>query len=331
MELVTRIADVPVRGTGNLIAIGKWDGVHLAHQAILRALVAEARRVGGQAVAVGFHPLPMQVLRPEAAPPMLQSLEERAELMAALGVDVHLALPFDRALADMTPEAFVHQVLVGQLRAQQVMVGFNNTFGRGGKGTAETMRQLCTPLGIPVHIFQPVRADGENVSSTEVRFAVAKGRMQAAARLLGRPYAVRGLVVQGDRRGRELGYPTANIRLEEGRLLPPHGVYTARVTVLGEPRKLQPPVTVTPRTGPVYGAMLNLGVRPTVGGTELRCEAHLFDFRGDLYGRELQVEFLEYMRPERAFPNLDALVAQLRADERAAREFLAGRQGGEGG
>lgn len=323
MELVTRIEDVPVRGTGNIIAIGKWDGVHLAHQAILRALVAEARRVGGQSVAVGFHPLPMQVLRPEVAPPMLMTLEERAELMAQMGVDVHLALPFDQDFANLTPEAFVHQVLVGRLRAQQVMVGFNNTFGRGGKGTAETMRQLCAPLGIPVHIFQPVRVDGENVSSTEVRFAVAKGRIQAAAQLLGRPYAFRGIVVHGDKRGRLLGYPTANIQLDAGRLLPPNGVYTARVTVLGESRKLQPPATVAPRTGPVYGAMLNLGMRPTVGGTQLRCEAHLFDFSGDLYGQEVQVELLAPMRPERTFPSLEALVAQLREDERAARAFLA--------
>lgn len=330
MELVTRIADVPVRGTGNIIAIGKWDGVHLAHQAILQALVAEARRVGGQSVAIGFHPLPMQVLRPDVAPPMLQTLEERAEAMAELGVDVHLALPFDKELADLTPEAFVHQVLVAQLRAQQVMVGFNNTFGRDGKGTAETMRKLCAPLGIPVHIFHPVRVDGENVSSTEVRFAVAKGRVQAAARLLGRPYSLRGTVVHGDKRGRQLGFPTANIRLDEGRLLPPHGVYTVRVTVLGEPRQVQPPATVAPRTGPAHGAMLNLGVRPTVGGTELRCEAHLFDFSGDLYGREVQVEFLEYIRPERAFPDLDALVAQLQADERAAREHLARWQGAGG-
>ncbi|MBP2017658.1 riboflavin kinase/FMN adenylyltransferase [Symbiobacterium terraclitae] len=322
MELVTRIADVPLRGTGNIVAIGKWDGIHLAHQAILRALVNEARRVGGQSVAIGFHPLPMAVLRPELAPPMLQTLEERAEVMAALGVDVHLALPFDRAFADLTPEAFVHDVLVGQLGARQVMVGFNNTFGRGGKGTAETMRQLCAPLGIPVHVFQPVRVDGENVSSTEVRFAVAKGRMESAARLLGRPFAIRGTVVSGDQRGRQLGYPTANIRIEPGRLLPAPGVYVARVTLLGEPRPLLPPATVAPRSGPVYGAMLNLGTRPTVGGSELRCEAHLFDFGGDLYGSEVQVDFLQYLRPERAFPGVEALVAQLRADEQAARAWL---------
>jgi len=323
MELVTRIADVPQRGTGNIVAIGKWDGVHLAHQAILRALVNEARRVGGQSVAIGFHPLPMAVLRPELAPPMLQTLEERAEVMAGLGVDVHLALPFDRAFADLTPEAFVHDVLVRQLRAQQVMVGFNNTFGRGGTGTAETMRQLCEPLGIPVHVFHPVRVDGENVSSTEVRFAVAKGRMESAARLLGRPFSIRGAVVHGDRRGRQLGYPTANIRVVPGRLLPAPGVYVARVTLLGESRPVHPPTTVSPRSGPRYGAMLNLGTRPTVGGSELRCEAHLFDFSGDLYGSELQVDFLQYLRPERAFPGVDALVAQLQTDEQAARTWLA--------
>lgn len=322
MELVTSMHEVPARGSGNLVAIGKWDGVHLAHQEILRALVAEARRVGGQSVAVGFHPLPMAVLRPEVAPPPLQTLPERAEAMAELGVDVHLALPFDPAFAAMPPEEFVQDVLVGRLRALQVMVGFNFTFGRGGKGTAETLRQLCAAHGIPVRIFDPVRIAGENISSTEVRFYVAEGQMESAARLLGRPFAIRGEVIHGDKRGRQLGYPTANIRLDEGRLLPAHGVYVARVTLLGQPEAGSLPRTVTPRTGPTYGAMLNLGRRPTFNGTELRCEAHLFDFSGDLYGQVLQVEFLHHLRPEKPFAGLEALKAQLAQDEANAREYL---------
>lgn len=322
MELVTTTREVPVRGPGNLVAIGKWDGVHLAHQEILAALVAEARRSGGQAVAVGFHPLPMAVLRPETAPPLLQTLAERAEVMAKMGVDVHLAFPFNPAFAALTPEEFVRDVLVGQLRAQQVMVGFNFTFGRGGQGTAETLRQLCAPWSIPVRIFDPVRIAGENVSSTEVRFYVAEGKMESAARLLGRPFAIRGEVIHGDKRGRQLGYPTANIGLDQGRLLPAGGVYVARVTLLGRPEEQALPRNVVPRRGPAYGAMLNLGRRPTFNGTELRCEAHLFDFAGDLYGQEVQVEFLHHLRPEKSFSGLDALKAQLAADEQAAKEHL---------
>lgn len=322
MELVTEIAQVPVRGSGNLVAIGKWDGVHLGHQAILRALVDEARREGGQSVALGFHPLPMAVLRPDVAPPMLQSLQERAEVMAQIGVDVHLALPFDPAFSDLSPEAFVEDVLIGQLHARRVMVGFNNTFGKGGKGTVTTMRQLCAAHGVPVSVFEPVRVSGENVSSTEVRYNVAEGRMENAARLLGRAFALRGHVVHGDKRGRTIGYPTANIQLEPGRMLPVNGVYVARVTLLGKPVDEVLPRTVTPRTGPQYGAMVNLGHRPTFNGLDLRCEAHLFDFGGDVYGQEVQVDFLHYLRPERPFHGLEALMAQLRSDEAESRAYL---------
>lgn len=323
MKLITSTQQVPVQGTGNLVAIGKWDGVHLAHQAILTALVAEARRTGGQSVVMGFHPLPMAVIRPEAAPPPIQTLSERAEVMARIGLDVHLAIPFAPEFAALTPEEFVREVLVGQLHARQVMVGFNFTFGRGGKGTVELLRQLCEPYQIPVRIFDPVRVDGENVSSTEVRFHVAEGRMEEAARLLGRPFSIRGRVIHGDKRGRLMGYPTANLALDQGRLLPANGVYAARVTLLGQPEEAELPRAVVPRSGPSYGAMLNLGSRPTFQGSELRCEANLFDFAGDLYGQEIQVEFMHHLRPERPFPSLEELKAQLGRDEQNARTRLS--------
>lgn len=325
MDLLAVARDLPQRGPGNLIAIGKWDGVHMGHQAIITALVEEARRTGAQSVVMGFHPLPMAVLRPDQAPPMLQTLEERAEVMAGMGVDVHLAIPFNPAFAAISPESFVQDILVGQLNARQVMIGFNHTFGRGGKGTAQTLTQLCEPQGIPVRVFSPVRADGENVSSTEVRFYVAAGDMERTARLLGRPFAVSGVVVEGDKRGRQLGYPTANIRLAPGRQLPATGVYAARVTLLGQPEAANPEMVarkVSPRSGPSFGAMLNLGWRPTFQGSDLRLEVHLFDFQGDLYGQELRVEFLHRLRGEQAFQGLDALKAQLAADEAAVRAYL---------
>jgi len=325
MDLVSTCAEVPRRGTGNLVAIGKWDGVHLAHQSVISALVAEAREVGGQSVVMGFHPLPMVVLRPNAAPPLLQTLEERAETLAMFGVDVHLALPFDRAFADMAPEAFVRDVLVGQLQARRVMVGFNFTFGRGGRGTAETLKHLCEQYGVPVEVFDPVRTDGENVSSTEVRFSVAGGDMERATALLGRPFSIIGMVVGGDKRGRTIGFPTANLNLAERRQLPAGGVYVARVTVLGGQGSCSGPLPcqVVPRTGTAYGGMLNLGRRPTFQGTSLRCEVHLFDFSGDLYGRELRVDFLQRLRGEQAFAGIEELKAQLAHDEAAARAFLS--------
>ncbi|HYF77520.1 MAG TPA: bifunctional riboflavin kinase/FAD synthetase [Symbiobacteriaceae bacterium] len=324
MELYTSAGAIPHRGTGNLVAIGKWDGVHLGHQAIISELVGEARQTGGQAVVMGFHPHPMAVLRPESAPAILQTLEERAEMLSLLGVDVHLAIPFDHSFAGMAPEAFVQDVLVRDLNARKVVVGFNFTFGRGGQGTVETLRTLCAPHGITVEVMSPVREDGESVSSSEVRLHVAAGSMERATVLLGRPFSVTGIVEHGDKRGRTIGYPTANLRLTPGRQLPAIGVYVCRVTILQQPSPCTGPLPwkVAPRTGPTYSGMLNLGWRPTFQGKDLRCEANLFDFEGDLYGAELRVDFLHRLRGEQPFQGVEALVRQLQADEAAAREYV---------
>lgn len=324
MELYAATAAVPRRGTGNLVAIGKWDGVHLGHQAIISQLVEEARQAGGQSVVMGFHPHPMAVLRPDEAPAMLQTLDERAEVLAAMGVDVHLAIPFNQTFANMSPEDFVCNVLLGDLQARKVIVGFNFTFGRGGLGTAEMLKTLCGPHTMSVEVMSPVREDGESVSSTEVRLYVAAGHMERVTGLLGRPFSLTGVVERGDQRGRAMGYPTANLGLAQGRQLPAPGVYVCRVTILSEPSPCKGalPCTVRPRTGPVYGGMLNLGWRPTFQGKDLRCEVHLLDFAGDLYGRELRVEFLHRLRGEQPFQGIEALVRQLTADEAATREYL---------
>ncbi|HWI64776.1 MAG TPA: bifunctional riboflavin kinase/FAD synthetase [Symbiobacteriaceae bacterium] len=324
MELYASAGAIPHRGTGNLVAIGKWDGVHLGHQAIIAQLVTEARETGGQSVVMGFHPHPMTVLRPDSAPAMLQSLEERAEVLAAMGVDIHLAIPFDQSFANMSPEEFVCDVLVGTLKARKVIVGFNFTFGRGGLGTADMLKHLCDGHTIPVEVMAPVREDGESVSSSEVRLYVAAGDMERVTGLLGRPFSVTGEVIHGDKRGRTIGYPTANLSLAPGRQLPAPGVYACRTTLLTGPSALgrSLPGKVEPRTGPVYGGMLNLGWRPTFQGKDLRCEAHLFDFQGDLYGSELRVEFLHRLRGEQPFQGVEPLVRQLKADEAAAREYL---------
>lgn len=321
MELLTEAADVACVGAGNWVAIGNWDGVHVGHQAIISALVSEAHAAGGRAVVVGFDPHPMAVLRPAHAPRLLQTVPERAAVLAALGVDVHLTIPFTAEYAARTAESFVDETLIRDLCARRVMVGFNFTFGRGGKATARTLTDLCARHGVPVRVFDPVRVAGETVSSTAVRYALEAGEVTRAQELLGRPYSLVGEVVHGDKRGRRIGFPTANLALAAGRQLPAAGVYAVRAALLPPGAACLPPGA----PGASYmGGMLNLGLRPTFGGQELRCEVHLFDFQGEIYGRRLQVEFIERLRGERAFSGIDALVAQIRQDEEAARRILEG-------
>lgn len=327
MYLVDSPDGVPVVPGGNWVAIGHWDGVHRGHQAIIRALVEGARAGGGQSVVMGFHPHAMVILRPQDAPRQLQTVPERAETLAALGVDVHLVMPFNLELAGTPAETFVEEILLGRLAARHVFVGFNFTFGQGGKGTAETLRDLCARRGVPVTICPPFRLAGETVSSTLVRYLLAAGEVGRAAEFLGRPFSLGGEVVHGDKRGRLLGFPTANLALASGRQLPAEGVYAARVQILPPDRHYLPPVAWPENTGlraagPSFGGMVNIGRRPTFAGEELRVEVHLLDFDGDLYGRRLQVEFIARLRPERPFTGAEALVAQLRADAAATRAVL---------
>lgn len=307
MDVVTAWTAVPNRGNGNYVAIGNWDGVHLGHQALIGALVAQARAAGGQAVVMGFDPHPLAVLRPGGEPPLLTSQAERAALLADLGVDVHLVLPFDRTFADLTPEAFFEQVLYKGLHPRAIMVGFNFTFGRQGAGTPATLRELGASAGIPVQVFGAVEEGGETVSSSLVRQYLAEGAVERVRVLLGRPFALTGRVVAGDRIGRTLGFPTANLETVPGRQLPGDGVYAVLVR-LGD------------RWHP---AMANLGQRPTFAGIQRRLEVHLFDFAGDLYGQELTVAFVARLRGEQRFSGPEALVRQLQSDEVAARAALA--------
>lgn len=319
MELVTDPAAVPRRGAGNFVAIGKWDGMHRAHHSIIDRVVSAARAGGGQSVVMGFHPLPMALLRPADAPRYLQTTLERGDVLAALGVDVHLLMPFDRSLADRSAQSFVDEVLMAHLRPREVAVGFNFTFGRGGTGTATTLSELCGRWGVPVRVSEPVRVGGETVSSTAIRYLLAGGDVGGAAEMLGRPFSVTGTVVAGDRRGRTIGFPTANLELAPGRQLPATGVYAVRVAVLPDAvHALLPGQGEAPR----FGGMLNLGWRPTFGGESLSCEVHLLGFSGDLYGRRLQVEFVTRLRPERPFPGPEALQAQLHSDREETQRVL---------
>jgi riboflavin kinase/FMN adenylyltransferase len=294
----------PPHGAPGVVALGTFDGVHLGHRAILGTAVDRARTLGIPAVACTFDPHPMEVLQPGRAPLPITTLDERLELIAAAGIDGTVVIEFTHEVAGIEPEAFVSDVLVSRLRAREIVVGFNHRFGRGARGNAELLGKLGERLGFRTHVVPPYSIGGIAVSSTAVRAALAAGDVERAAALLGRPYAITGEVVRGAGRGRGLGFPTANVRPARPTLART-GVYACRVDLLDG--------------GGPHRAVVNVGVRPTFGETDLAIEAHVLDFSGDLYGRPLRVAFLRRIRDERRFPSVEALRVQIADDVRAAR------------
>lgn len=305
MRTIRGLESFPPDGPVAVVALGVFDGVHLGHRAILAAAVARARESGFEALACTFDPHPLQVLQPGRAPVSIATLDERLALIAALGIETTVVLSFTPELAAMEPEAFVKDVLLGRLRAREVVVGFNHTFGRGARGDARLLQALAERLGFRAEVVPPLVVDGVQVSSSIVRGALERGDVARAATYLGRPYAVGGRVVQGAGRGRMLGFPTANVQPDRPPLVP-HGVYACRVVVDGPPRP----------------AVVNIGTRPTFGETSTAVEAHVLDFAGELYGVLVRVEFVGHLREERRFPNPDALARQIADDIAAARRCL---------
>jgi riboflavin kinase / FMN adenylyltransferase len=312
---VTTLADdvdgcLPPDIDGTVVTVGTFDGVHLGHQQILRRLTERAQQRGLISVLVTFNPHPLEVVRPEAAPPLLTAGAEKLEVLAESQLDYVVQLPFNRALAGYDPAQFVELVLRRRYRMRELLIGHDHGFGRGRAGDVGALQRLGATLGFDVEIVPPVVVDGSPISSTAIRRAIAAGDFAAAAAGLGRPYAVGGRVGRGDQRGRLLGYPTLNIRLESPRkLLPPAGVYAVRAqTAVG-----------------AFGGMMNLGPRPTFGDATTSLEAHLFGDPGDAYGSYVRVEFVSRLRDVRRFDGPDALVAQLGRDAEAARIALGDR------
>ena len=296
-----------------VVTIGNFDGVHRGHQALVKAAHDRAAAGHEACLALTFDPHPAAVLNPERAPLCLVTGPQKAELLAALGVDVLAVLPFTSALASLSPADFAAGVLVGALSARSVVVGEGFRFGMSRAGDVTELERLGQELGFDVVAVPAVRQDGARVSSTRVREGLLAGDVTAAAALLGRPYFVEGRVVRGDGRGRTLGIPTANLAVEN-EIVPKEGVYAARVAPCAG--------------GPLRAAVVNVGRRPTFGGGPTTTEAHLLDFEGDLYDQRLRVSFVARLRDERAFPGREALVAQIQEDVRAARRVLAqGRDG----
>ncbi len=307
MRIVRTPESFPPDARPSVVALGVFDGVHLAHRAILETAVARARELGATPVACTFDPHPAEVLQPDRAPLPITTLDERLALIAATGMAAAVVLPFTQAFAAMEPEAFVTDILVGRLGAREVVVGFNHRFGRGARGDARLLAEVGRPHGLHAEIVPPLHVDNRPVSSSAVRAALQRGDLDVAARLLGRAYVVSREVVEGEGRRRTLGFPTANIAADRPLLIPP-GVYACRLAV-GDA---------------MHPAVLNAGVRPTFGDKAFTVEVHVLDFAGDLYGRRVRVELVRRLREERKFQGLEALAAQIAADVSAARAALSG-------
>lgn len=299
-------------GQAPYLAIGTFDGVHLGHRSVVRGMTRAARAARAPAVVLTFVPHPLAVLRPEAVPPLLTAYAARADLLWGLGIDALVELPFTRELAAVPAEVFVEEYLCRRARVRSVFVGADFTFGARGAGTPELLAQAgARSCGLRVEIV-PLRLQGGSpISSTRIREALRAGRPGAAARLLGHPFVLAGVVGQGDRRGRTIGFPTANLVPDPRLARPAAGVYAVRCRILGEREP-----------GPWRPAVANLGSRPTVGGGDSRLEVHLLGFQGDLYGTSLEVAFIRRLRGERRFPDLEALRRQIARDAARAGGLL---------
>ena len=298
--------------SGSVVTIGAYDGVHLGHRAVIDEVRRRADDLDARSAVVTFDKHPAFVVRPESAPPQLTDLEQKLELLADTGLDITAVVHFDESRATESPEDFVAEVLVGCLGARAVVVGEDFHFGYQRRGNVTLLRQLGAEAGfevLPVPLLARVDGIDEPVSSTAIRRALAGGEVDVAARLLGRPYEARGIVVRGDQRGRLLGFPTANVEVPNQVCLPADGVYAGWYE--------RP-------DGIVHPCAINLGRRPTFyeHADHSLLEAHLLDFSDDLYGERASVRFAEFLRSERKFDGVDALVAQLKHDIEHTRRVL---------
>jgi riboflavin kinase/FMN adenylyltransferase len=307
MQRVDGAGPIPAHLTGGIVALGNFDGFHLGHQAVVGAAVARARAEGRPALVATFDPHPIRYFRPDAAPFRLTTLDQRERLFAAAGVDAMIVFRFDEELAGLSAEAFVQARLLRALRVGGVVTGEDFTFGRARSGDVNALRAWGRAHGFSTDAVAPVMLDGETISSSRIRAALIAGDPETAARLLTRPYTIQGVVQHGDKLGRTIGYPTANLDMGEY-LRPAYGIYAVRGTL---------------DDGRVLDGAANLGIRPQFDPPKELLEPFFFDFSGDLYGQRLSVELIAYLRPETKFDSLDALVTQMNADCARARTILS--------
>lgn len=308
-----------------VVTIGMFDGVHLGHQRLIRTTVRLAERLQGTSVVITFDPDPQRVLNPAQAQPRLMPLDVRLRVIEALGADLAWVIPFTRRFSRIEAEQFFHEILLKQAGAVAVVVGENFSFGRDRRGNLALLRAYGRRHGMWIVVTSPVVKEREVISSSRLRRVIQRGEIASARRLLGRPVQLYGTVVRGEGRARQLGFPTANVRLAQEVVQPPHGVYRVWLDVAGRR----------------YQGLMNLGIRPTFlptprralgrpsgrrnGSTPVVCEVHLANFRGNLYGRFVTIALLEWVRPEQRFAGPDELAQQIRQDLRRAHLLRARR------
>ena len=289
------------------LAIGMFDGVHLGHQQVLRQAIEDSHRNEARSVAVTFDRHPASVIAPGRTPALLQTLAQRLRAIESLGIDATLLIKFDEAFSRKPGAEFVRELADGFGAIHSICVGANFAFGHKRDGNVELLRTLGQTLGFHVHGLQVVSLDGQAVSSTRIRAAVKDGHLDAAGQMLGRTFAIEGTVIEGERQGRKLGFPTANLDTD-GLILPPNGVYAAHARL----------------DQATHRAVLNIGLRPTLASPEptLQLEAHLLDFNGELYGQAMEIELVERLRDEQRFDSTDELAAQISRDIERARTLF---------
>ena len=304
MEILQSIPELERLRGPLFLAIGVFDGVHRGHQAVISTSAEHARAVNGTPVVVTFDPHPEKVLRPERAPHLLTATQHKIALIRELGVGNLLIIHFDKQFAGTEPEDFVTALVKHSKPLREICVGHEWSFGKNRRGNLDLLKQLGGKFNFEVVGIQPVKIKDAVVSSTAIRKAIEKGDFAKATEMLGREYTILGTVIHGDNLGKKIGFPTANLSAHSEQF-PPNGVYAAEARIDNEQRR----------------GVINLGVRPTISGgkSERVLEIHLFDFDRDLYGQEVEVRFLKFLRPEKKFENLDALVQQIRRDVEEAR------------
>jgi riboflavin kinase/FMN adenylyltransferase len=312
MQRLTLAGGIPEALQGGIVALGNFDGFHLGHQAVVGRAVARAFHERRPVLVATFEPHPVRFFRPDVPPFRLTTLDQRERLFAHAGADAMLVFEFGAALASMDAEAFVADVLAQQIGAAGVVTGDDFSFGKGRTGDVALLTSLGERHDVAAEAVAQVLIEGERVSSGRVREALVAGETGPATRLLSRDYAIEGVVQPGDRRGRELGFPTANIELADYQR-PKYGIYAVRVTLDANEQ----------HGGSEHPGVASLGVRPTFDPPRELLEAHLLDFNGDLYGRKMEVALHAFIREERKFDSVEALVAEMKRDEVAARRALA--------
>jgi len=309
MELIRDLDKIEPRFKGGVVSVGVFDGVHLGHQKVLGRAVERARELGVASVAFTFHPHPLEVLRPDEAPPLIQTFGQKLEMLRRIGIAATAWPENPGEVLTRTPERFILDVLCGALAARLIVEGSDFHFGAGASGDVARLSEIVGTQNVEVEIVGDVLVDGERVSSTRIRSLITDGRVADVARCLGRPYAYVGTVVEGCHRGERLGYPTANLEAPRF-LVPAEGVYAGRALV---------------RAGR-HTAAISVGRAPSFPGEHpVAVEAFLLDFDGELYGEQMTLEFLQFLRPQKAFPDPDALRAQMAADCNRVRKVLKGK------